>query len=94
MQTSISDDEIYHETVKTNLWHIRYLIEDSSTGGPPVSSAVGTALRTEPRGTGETVRSADPYVGGERPWAGRPCYGSGSLSPVLGGEGWGEGRCF
>jgi valyl-tRNA synthetase len=27
LQTSISDDEIYHETVKTNLWHIRYRIE-------------------------------------------------------------------
>ncbi|HZL34387.1 MAG TPA: valine--tRNA ligase [Tepidisphaeraceae bacterium] len=26
LQTSISDDEIYHETVKTNLWHIRYEI--------------------------------------------------------------------
>src|SRR5579859_4033370 len=29
LQTSISDDEIYHETVKTNLWHIRYPIEGS-----------------------------------------------------------------
>ncbi len=27
LQTSISDDEIYHENVKTNLWHIRYSIE-------------------------------------------------------------------
>jgi valyl-tRNA synthetase len=27
LQTSISDDEIYHETVKTSLWHIRYPIE-------------------------------------------------------------------
>ena len=26
LQTSISDDEIYHETVKTNLWHIQYPI--------------------------------------------------------------------
>src|SRR5450432_2568545 len=34
LQTSISDDEIYHETVKTNLWHIRYPIvgeEDLAT---------------------------------------------------------------
>ena len=29
LQTSISDDEIYHETVKTSLWHIRYPIQDS-----------------------------------------------------------------
>ncbi len=27
LQTSISDDEIYHETVKTSLWHVRYPIE-------------------------------------------------------------------
>jgi valyl-tRNA synthetase len=26
LQTSVSDDEIYHETVKTSLWHIRYPI--------------------------------------------------------------------
>src|SRR3954452_5384894 len=26
LQTSISDDEIYHETVKTSLWHIKYPI--------------------------------------------------------------------
>jgi valyl-tRNA synthetase len=34
LQTSISDDEIYHETVKTSLWHIRYPIieeEDLTT---------------------------------------------------------------
>ncbi len=32
LQTSISDDEIYHETVKTFLWHIRYPIEDRGSG--------------------------------------------------------------
>ncbi len=32
LQTSISDDEIYHETVKTNLWHIRYPIVDDKGG--------------------------------------------------------------
>jgi valyl-tRNA synthetase len=26
LQTSISDDEIYHETVKTHMWHIKYPI--------------------------------------------------------------------
>ncbi|HWE03286.1 MAG TPA: valine--tRNA ligase [Tepidisphaeraceae bacterium] len=34
LQTSISDDEIYHETVKTFLWHIRYPIEDDLTPSP------------------------------------------------------------
>jgi valyl-tRNA synthetase len=29
LQTSISDDEIYHETVKTSLWHVRYPIEST-----------------------------------------------------------------
>ena len=29
LQTSISDDEIYHETVKTFLWHIRYPIVEA-----------------------------------------------------------------
>ncbi len=29
LQTSISDDEIYHETVQTHLWHIKYPIVDS-----------------------------------------------------------------
>ena len=40
LQTSISDDEIYHETVKTFLWHIRYPIVDAAdkrgTGFQPV----------------------------------------------------------
>src|SRR5438105_2079569 len=41
LQTSISDDEIYHETVKTSLWHIAYPIEDekSITGISPVNPA-------------------------------------------------------
>src|SRR5271156_2882269 len=29
LQTSISDDEIYHETVKTSMWHVRYPIVGS-----------------------------------------------------------------
>ncbi len=29
LQTSVSDDEIYHETVKTHLWHIAYPIDGS-----------------------------------------------------------------
>ncbi|MDB5333067.1 MAG: valyl-tRNA synthetase, partial [Phycisphaerales bacterium] len=45
LQTSISDDEIYHEAVNTNLWHIRYPIEDGNvdrgTGFQPVQGAPG-----------------------------------------------------
>ena len=44
LQTSISDDEIYHETVKTSLWHIRYPIVDGKaardTGFQPVRGSV------------------------------------------------------
>jgi valyl-tRNA synthetase len=32
LQTSISDDEIYHETVKTFLWHIKYEIVEGEGG--------------------------------------------------------------
>jgi valyl-tRNA synthetase len=39
LQTSISDDEIYHETVKTSLWHIRYPI----VGLPPSPDTLGLA---------------------------------------------------
>ena len=34
LQTSISDDEIYHETVKTSLWHVRYPIVDADSLPP------------------------------------------------------------
>src|SRR5437899_1773649 len=30
LQTSISDDEIYHETVKISLWHVKYPIEGTN----------------------------------------------------------------
>jgi valyl-tRNA synthetase len=55
LQTSISDDEIYHETVKTNLWHLKYPIVDgdgqkssatentkNADGNPSESSSVSS----------------------------------------------------
>ncbi|HWP41316.1 MAG TPA: valine--tRNA ligase [Tepidisphaeraceae bacterium] len=33
LQTSISDDEIYYETVQTSLWHVRYPIVDGPERG-------------------------------------------------------------
>src|SRR6266568_3978944 len=53
LQTSISDDEIYHETVKTSLWHVKYPIvndEPSSrgTGAPPVSHGRGAHATDRP----------------------------------------------
>jgi valyl-tRNA synthetase len=49
LQTSISDDEIYHETVKTNLWHIRY----------PIVDAEGSGRRVEAEGSGFRVQNAE-----------------------------------
>ena len=50
LQTSISDDEIYHETVKTSLWHIRYPIVDGSrdSAGSSVGSALADGSLSEP----------------------------------------------
>ncbi|WP_428937638.1 valine--tRNA ligase [Fontivita pretiosa] len=43
LQTSISDDEIYYETVKTSLWHVRYPIVDQ----PDRPADAPTRTRTE-----------------------------------------------
>jgi valyl-tRNA synthetase len=56
LQTSISDDEIYHETVKTSLWHIKYEIVDTlllplppgEGRGEGVSKTKGTSSSTPP----------------------------------------------
>jgi valyl-tRNA synthetase len=61
LQTSISDDEIYHETVKTSLWHIKYPIENANgdTGVPPVRGAPGVSeIRTEESGSIQHGRDA------------------------------------
>lgn len=75
LQTSISDDEIYHETVKTSLWHIRYPIagsgvRDSGSGRNPTPEsrnpkpAFLTVATTRPEtmlgDTAVAVHSQDP----------------------------------
>jgi valyl-tRNA synthetase len=55
LQTSISDDEIYHEKVKTNLWHIRYPI--CTTGFQPVT---GSAHGQDARATCMVVATTRP----------------------------------
>jgi valyl-tRNA synthetase len=52
LQTSISDDEIYHETVKTNLWHIRYPIADGNASSLPLPPGEG-------RGEGKPGQTSD-----------------------------------
>ncbi len=34
LQTAVSDDEIYYETVRGNFWHIRYKVVDPKAGEP------------------------------------------------------------
>jgi valyl-tRNA synthetase len=42
LQTSISDDEIYHETVKTSLWHVKYpIVAEEDFTAEIVESAEG-----------------------------------------------------
>src|SRR5258706_2036026 len=59
LQTSISDDEIYHETVKTSLWHIKYPIEESGMGSQPISS--------EPEKHGQAAHATFMFVATTRP---------------------------
>jgi len=71
LQTSISDDEIYHETVKTSLWHVRYpIVEDKETrrqgdkemGGGGATYVVVATTRPETMlgDTAVAVNSQDP----------------------------------
>lgn len=34
LQTAVSDDEVFHEEVKGNFWHIRYPVIDAQPGEP------------------------------------------------------------
>jgi len=56
LQTSISDDEIYHETVKTFLWHIRYPIVGSDKQMVVATTRPETMLGD----TAVAVHSQDP----------------------------------
>ncbi len=67
LQTSISDDEIYHETVKTSLWYIKYpIIQDEARRheGTEARSAFVTVATTRPEtmlgDTAVAVNSQDP----------------------------------
>jgi valyl-tRNA synthetase len=55
LQTSISDDEIYHENVKTSMWHIAYPIEDGE----------GSKEGSGDRGQGTESISPSPGTPGE-----------------------------
>jgi valyl-tRNA synthetase len=56
LQTSISDDEIYHETVQTHLWHIKYPID----GTVKFMTVATTRPETMLGDTAVAVHSEDP----------------------------------
>jgi len=63
LQTSISDDEIYHETVKTSLWHIRYPIAESEARrheGTKAQSQESAAAPSSPSCLRASVPSSPP----------------------------------
>ena len=64
LQTSISDDEIYHETVKTSLWHIRYPIVDGGSvfrvQGSGVREGEAPAKPSSSRASGPGSAGASP----------------------------------
>ncbi len=40
LQTAVADDEVYHETVRGHLWHVRYpILSDAATGGAGILPA-------------------------------------------------------
>ena len=65
LQTSVSDDEIYHEIVKTSLWHIRYPIVDSSGTSGALPPSPGTP--GEGRGEGSANHATYMVVATTRP---------------------------
>jgi valyl-tRNA synthetase len=46
LQTAVSDDEVFHETVKGHFWHIRYPIIDPQPGEPDFVSVATTRPET------------------------------------------------
>ena len=62
LQTSISDDEVYHETVQGHFWYLRYPVMDPQPGEP--DSVVVATTRPETM-LGDTAVAAHPDPAGE-----------------------------
>ncbi len=65
LQTAVADDEVYHETVKSNLWHIRYPVLETpptgcETGLQPVDRAL--AERAVRRATAPDAQLGRDYL--------------------------------
>jgi valyl-tRNA synthetase len=46
LQTTVSDDEVFHETVKGNFWHFRYPVIDAQPGEPDCVTIATTRPET------------------------------------------------
>ncbi len=82
LQTAVADDEVYHETVKGNLWHIRYplknpLVQNRDGRDVQISFLAVATTRPEPM-VGDTAAAVHP----EDPrW--QPLIGKTVILPLL-----------
>ena len=86
LRTSISDDEVYHETVQGHFWHLRYPVIDPQPGEPEAVEVATTRPETM---LGDTAVAVHPdpdgalqarAVGAER--AARARLGQGAPGPA------------
>lgn len=62
LQTSVSDDEVYHETTDGHFWHLRYPIVDPQSGEPKYVIVATTRPETM---LGDTAVACHPDPAGE-----------------------------
>ena len=63
LQTAVSDDEVFHETVKGHFWHFRYPVIDPQPGEPEFVTIATTRPETMLGDTAVAVHADRP-----RPW--------------------------
>jgi len=59
LQTAVADDEVYHEKVRTNLWHIRYPLKDKADHRPLAGAT------HEEQGDHRPLAGATPHIPGQ-----------------------------
>jgi valyl-tRNA synthetase len=73
LQTAVADDEVYHETVRGHLWHIRYPIEGSGTGAAGGVEYLVVATTRPETMLGDTAVAVHPEDERYRGLIGRHC---------------------
>ena len=85
LQTAVADDEVYHETVKGNLWHIRYPLKEPAKvkrDGEAVEIRFLTVATTRPETMlGDTAVAVHPE---DERW--KPLIGKTVILPLLNRE--------